>query len=60
MTMNETSNSGFMIRKWNIVIDHSNGNYTVVNEIVYSTEVLKSFFCDYHDFSKGIYLHYGT
>ena len=44
MTMNEASNSGFLIRKWNIVIDQSNGNYTVVNEIVYNTEVLKSFF----------------
>ena len=38
-----------MTRKWNIVIDQSNANNDVGNEIIYNTEVLKSNICHYND-----------
>ena len=38
-----------MTRKCNIVNDQSNANYDVGNEIIYSTEVLKSNLCNYND-----------
>ena len=44
--MNEENDSKFLTRKWNIAIDHSNANYKIGNEIIYSTEVLKSNLCD--------------
>ena len=47
--MNEPSNSKFVIRKWYIVNDQSNGNYDAGNEINYNTGVLKSNLCDYND-----------
>ena len=39
--LNETSGSKFMARKWNIANDQWNANYSVRNEIIYNTEVLK-------------------
>ena len=45
--MNEAGDSKFLTRNWNIVNDQSNANYSVGNEIIYSTEVLKSNVCDY-------------
>ena len=47
--LNERSGSKFVIRKWNIVNDHSNAKYDVGNEIIYNTEVLKSNLGDYND-----------
>ena len=47
--LKEADNSSFVTRKWNIFNDQSNENYSVRNEIIYSTEVLKSNFCDYND-----------
>ena len=38
-----------MARKWNIVIDQSNANNDVGNEITCNTEVLKSNICHYND-----------
>ena len=38
-----------MTRKWNIVIDQSNINYNIRNEIIYNTKVLKSNLCDYNN-----------
>ena len=43
--LNGTSDSKLVTRKWNIVIDQSNANYDVGNEIIYNTEVLKSNLC---------------
>ena len=39
-TLNEAGDSRFMTRKWNIVNDQSNENYSEGNEIIYGTEVL--------------------
>ena len=47
--LNEASDSKFVSGNWNIVNDQSNVNYSVENEIMYSTEVLKSNLCDYND-----------
>ena len=47
--MNEPSDSKFVARKWNIVIDQSNENYHAGNEIIYDTEVLISNLCNYND-----------
>ena len=47
--MNESNNSKFVTSKWNIANDQSNANYSVRNEIIYNTEVLKSNLCDYND-----------
>ena len=44
--LNEPNNSKFMTRKWNIFNDQSNANDDVENEIIYTTEVLKSNLCD--------------
>ena len=38
-----------MTRKWIIVNDQSNSSYDVGNDIIYSTEFLKSNRCDYND-----------
>ena len=46
---NEANDSKFVIRKWNIVNNQLNANYNVGNEIIYSTEVLKSNLCDYNN-----------
>ena len=43
------NDSKFVIRKWNIVNDHSNANYDAGNEIVHKTEVLKSNLCNSND-----------
>ena len=38
--LNEASNSKFVTRKWNIIVnDQSNANYDVANEIICNTEV---------------------
>ena len=47
--LNQASDSKFVTRNWNIVNDQSNANYSAGNEIIYSTEVLKSNICDYND-----------
>ena len=47
--MNESSNSKFVTRKWDIVNEQTNSNYDGGNEILYNTEVLKSNLCDYSD-----------
>ena len=47
--MNEASESKFVTRKWNIFNDQSNANYDVGTEIIYNTEVLKSYLCNYND-----------
>ena len=44
--LNETSDSKFVIRNWNIVNDQSDANYDARNEIIYNTEVSKSKLCD--------------
>ena len=46
---NESYDSKFVTRKWNIVNDQSNANYNVGNEIIYNKEVLKSNLCDSND-----------
>ena len=46
--LNESSDSKFMTRKWNIVNDQPNANYDVRNESI-NTEVSKSNRCDYND-----------
>ena len=45
--LNESNNSKFVTRKWNISNDQSNANYNVGNEIIYNT--VRSNLCDYHD-----------
>ena len=47
--LNEASDSKFVTRDWNTVNDQSNADYSVGNEIIYSTEVLKSDLCDYNN-----------
>ena len=47
--LNGASNSKFVTRKWSIFNDQSNANYSVGNEIIYNTNVLKSNLCDYSD-----------
>ena len=39
-TINNANDSKFVTRKWNIVNDNSNSNYTATNEIIYNTELL--------------------
>ena len=45
--MNEAKDSKFVTSKLNIVNDQSDANYDIGNEIIYSTQVLKSKFSDY-------------
>ena len=47
--LNEANDSKFVTRKRNIVNDNSKASYGVGSEVIYSTEVLKSNFCDYID-----------
>ena len=47
--LNETYDSKFVTRKWNIVNDNTNSNYAAANEITYKTEILKSNLFDYSD-----------
>ena len=42
--LNEAKNSKFAARKWKIVNDQLNANYSAANKIIYRTEVLKSNF----------------
>ena len=46
---NETSNSRFMKRKWNMTNDQSNTNYDVGKKFVYNTHVLKSNLGNYNN-----------
>ena len=47
--MNETNNSKFVTRKWNIVSDSSKTNYGVGSEIIDNAEALKPNLCDEND-----------
>ena len=47
--LNETSDSKFVTRNWNIVNDQWNDNYSAGNEFIYSKEVLKPNLCDCKD-----------
>ena len=47
--LNETINSKFLTRKWNIFHDQLKTNYAVENKIICSAEVLESNPCDYID-----------
>ena len=47
--LNESNDSKFVTRNWNIVNDKSDVNYSVRNEISYNTEVLNLLFCDYNN-----------
>ena len=48
--LNEASNSRFVMRTWNIVNDQSiSTNYSAGNDIIYSTEVLKSYLPNYNN-----------
>ena len=47
--LNEANDSKFVTRKWNIVNDNSKSNYDATNEIIYKTEVLNPYLCDYND-----------
>ena len=44
--LNESSDSKSVTRNWNIVNEQSNESYSVGNEVMYRTEVLKSNPCD--------------
>ena len=47
--LNDTNDSKFVTRKWNIAYDNSQENYDLGNKVTYSTEVLKSNIYDYSD-----------
>ena len=47
--LDETNDSKFVTRKWDIVNDNSKSNYDATNEITYNAEILKSNLCDYND-----------
>ena len=47
--LNEAGDSNFVIIKWKFADDQSNANYSIENQIIYSTEVLKSNNCDCND-----------
>ena len=47
--LSRTSDSRFTTRMSNTVNDKSNAIYAVWNEIIYSTEILKSNICDYNN-----------
>ena len=47
--LNDSGDYTFAIRKQTIVNGESDANYSVGNEIIYSTAVLNSNLCDYSD-----------
>ena len=47
--LNEASDSKFVAKNWGIVNDQSNAGYSVRNEIISRTEVLKSNLYDCND-----------
>ena len=47
--LNESRNSKFVKRKWEIVMDRSHANYEAENEIICNTEALKSNLFDWND-----------
>ena len=48
-SLNKSSDSKFLTRNWNFVNDQYNTNCSEGNEIIFSTDVLKSNLCDYND-----------
>ena len=46
--LNESSNSKFVTRDWNIISGQSSANYSAENKIIYKADVLKSNLCDYN------------
>ena len=47
--MNDSSDSKFVSRTWNIANYRSNANYDVGNETIYNAEVLKFSLCNYNN-----------
>ena len=47
--LSEAGDSKFVTREWNTPSDQSNANYSVGNEMIYSTYVLKHNRCNYYD-----------
>ena len=47
--MKEAKDPRYVTRKWNIANHQSNADYGAGDEIIYSTEVLKSNLCYYND-----------
>ena len=47
--LNKVGDSKFVTRKWIIVNDQLRTSYSAGNEVIYSTEVLKSNLCDCSD-----------
>ena len=47
--LNETSDSKFVNRNWNIVNDQSNANFCIGNKIIYSAEVIKYILYNFND-----------
>ena len=47
--MKEANDSRTVTRKWNTVNNHSNPKYSVRNDTIFSTQVLKSNLCDFND-----------
>ena len=47
--LKKAGDSKFVIRKWTIVNDQLRTSYSAGNEVIYSTEVLKSNLCDCSD-----------
>ena len=47
--LNDASDFRFLTRKWKIINDQSDANYAAQNEIIFSTDVLKSNHCYYAD-----------
>ena len=49
--LNNANDSKFLTRNWIVVNDQSNASYSVGNEIIYSTEVLKFHLCSFSNAS---------
>ena len=47
--LNKSSDSKLVTKTCSSANDQSNPNYSLVSEIIYNTEVLKSNLCDYHN-----------
>ena len=47
--LNDTKDSKFVTRKWNIVNNNSTSSCAEANEITYNTEISKSNLCGYND-----------
>ena len=51
--LNKLSHSKFVTVKWSNVNDQSNASYSMANEIIYNTEVLK---CNLYDYNHAYIL----